>query len=186
MKVPFDTDETIEKLIQENNRLLLNLAYHYTNNMSEAEDIVQESFINFFTKNRKFDLQDDQAVKAWLIRITINRCKDFLRSAWHRKTIPIDEKTNDVESPDTPGVSAENSLLEDVMKLPKKYRAVIYLHYYEGYKFTEISKLLGVNEKTINTWHNRAKKLLQESVNDSDSVGELTPERTKGHEMGKL
>lgn len=152
----------MEKIVLENSRLLLQLAYHYTGAVSDAEDIAQEAFVRLFTRAGKLNKQDSQAVKAWLVRVTVNLSKDFLRSAWRRKRVTLREQEGAAEPP-------EETLLDTVRTLPPSYRAVIYLHYYEGYTLREISGLLDRPEKTIHTWHARAKKRLKETLERDDA-----------------
>lgn len=150
-------DKALENIIDENGRLLIHIAFHYTGSMPDAEDIAQEAFIRLFSK-KKPALDDREAVRAWLIRVTINLCRDLHRSAWQRKTEALTEAAAVAYSP------TEDSTLGLVLALPEKYRVVIYLHYYEGYPFQEIARLLKTKEKTVHTWHARAKKLLKEKL----------------------
>ncbi len=95
--------------------------------------------------------------KAWFIRVTINACKDLLKSFFHKRTVSLDEAFP---------INAEltedhREVLEAVLELPEKYKDVIYLHYYEGYTAVEISKLLNKNVNTVYTLLNRAKGLLR-------------------------
>ena len=152
----------MERIVLENSRLLVHLAYHYTGAVSDAEDIAQEAFVRLFTRAGKLNKQDSQAVKAWLARVTVNLSKDFLRSGWRRKRVALSEQEGAVTPP-------EESLLDTVRTLPPPYRAVIYLHYYEGYTLREIAGLLGRPEKTIHTWHARAKKRLKEALEGADA-----------------
>ena len=97
--------------------------------------------------------------KAWIIRVTINECKDFLKNIFRRHTsleeaqeIPIEEKED------------LSYIREAVLKLPDKYKSVIYLFYYEGYTAVEIAGILHKKENTVYTWMNRARQMLKDMV----------------------
>jgi RNA polymerase sigma-70 factor (ECF subfamily) len=90
--------------------------------------------------------------KAWFVRVTINACTDWLRALSRRKWVPLDV------------LAEESTELEAVLKLPEKYRDVIYLFYYEGYTAVEIARILGKKENTIYTWLSRAKDILREKL----------------------
>lgn len=128
--------------------------------MADAEDIAQEAFVRLFTKRKELDMSNQIAIKSWLIRVTINLSKDLLRSAWKRKTESMIENAVIVDS------AKEDTMLVAVLNLPAKYRDVVYLHYYEGYKFNEIARLLHIKEKTIHTWHSRAKQMLRDKLTE--------------------
>ena len=94
--------------------------------------------------------------KAWLIRVASNQCKDILKSFFRKHTVSLEELA------DT-GVSAEQyGVLEAVWSLPKAYREVVYLHYYEGYTAPEIAKILRKNPNTVYTHLFRGKELLKD------------------------
>ena len=97
-----------------------------------------------------------QGQKAWIIRTTINACKDHLKSHWRKTTVPIEAAQH------VPAPAAEpGSILASVNLLPPKYRAVIYLHYYEGYTAPEIAQLLGRLPSTVNTQLRRGREQLK-------------------------
>ena len=100
------------------------------------------------------------AKKAWLIRVTINACKDLLKSFFRSRTVSLDEV---LEQPaELPPDHRE--VLEAVLSLPQKYRDVIYLHYYEGYSAPEIGRILKKNVNTVYTLLGRAKQQLRETL----------------------
>lgn len=107
--------------------------------------------------NPEFDSKEHE--KAWIIRVTINECKDFLKNIFRRhasleeiQEIPIEEEED------------LSYIREAVLKLPDKYKSVIYLFYYEGYTAVEIAGILHKKENTIYTWMNRARQMLKEMV----------------------
>lgn len=142
---------------------IYHLALSYTKNIKDAEDIVQNTFIKFYKQKNSFE--NDIAIKKWLIRVSINECKNLFLSAWKRKTKPLTEvEENTLES-----AIAEDNLLEVLFSLAKKDRIVIHLYYYEDYSIKEIAKLLKTNEGTIKTRLYRAriklKEILKEDIN---------------------
>ena len=104
--------------------------------------------------------ESDEHKKSWIIRVTLNACKDLLKSFFHRKTTSLDEL---IEQPaEIPQDNRE--VLEAVLALPQKNRDVVYLHYYEGYTAAEIGSILGKNVNTVYTLLTRSKNLLREKL----------------------
>jgi len=130
------------------------IALHNTSNFSDAEDVTQEVFIKLLETNKTF--RDSEHIKAWLIRVTINLCRDKMKKT-SRETL-VDNvlplKTNE-EKPD---------VLEAVKALSENYRNTIYLHYYEGYTAKEIGKILGAKESTVLSWLSRGRDALRKEL----------------------
>lgn len=134
---------------------LFAVAFSICKNTADADDVVQDTFIQYHTLNKQYD--NEQHIKAWLIRVAINRAKDFNRSYLRRVSVPLEEHMESMtfETPE-----AEN-LFEKVMKLPEKYRIVIHLFYYEDYTIHEIAELLKVTESNVKVRLTRGRKLLR-------------------------
>lgn len=131
---------------------------HLKNN-ADTEDIFQTVFLKYVLSSVVFE--DDEHEKAWFIRVTINACKDLLKSFFYTHTVSIDELHEQLST----SLSDSNSeVIEAVLKLPEKYRKVIYLHYYEGYTAPEISEILGKNVNTIYTYMQRARQMLKKEL----------------------
>ena len=131
------------------------VALHNTSNFSDAEDVTQEVFMKLLETNKAF--RDSEHIKAWLIRVTINLCRDKMKKT-SRETLVEDAlplKTNEERS----------DVLEAVKALPENYRNTIYLHYYEGYTAKEIGKILGAKENTVLSWLSRGREALREELN---------------------
>lgn len=145
-----------EEALEAYGALVLRTAFGMLKNMADAEDVAQEVFLSLLRAAPQFESAEHQ--KAWLLRSTINRCRSVFRSAWHQRTVPLDEN---LSAPFTP---EESAVLEAVGALPLKYRQVIYLHYIEGYKSAEIAQLLGVRQNTVLSQLSRARALLKTAL----------------------
>lgn len=128
------------------------IAFNYTKNNADANDITQEVFMKYYTCKKTFD--GDEHIKAWLIRVTVNACKKYLLSSWVKRTVPLDEAIPFEDNEDS-------ELFEAVMALPRLYRVVVHLHYYEGYSISEITSILGAKEGTIKVRLMRARNMLK-------------------------
>ena len=153
MKTLVVDNNFIDEVINRFSDMLIRIAYQNLKNYSDAEDVVQEVLLKLIQCNQEFN--NYEHVKAWLIRCIINRCKDHRKSAWFRKTTSIQE------GQEFPDKYTENKILDDVWDLPVKYRNIIYLYYYEGYKINEIGELLGKSTNTINSQLQRARSKLK-------------------------
>lgn len=129
---------------------------------ADTEDIFQTVFLKYLTYPGDFESAEHE--KAWFIRVTVNACKDYLKSFFHSRIVSIDELK------DFPADIKEDygEVLTAVLSLPKKYKDIVYLHYYEGYTAVEISEILKKNVNTIYTLLSRAKKMLKEKLAGDD------------------
>lgn len=150
-----------EKVIKEYADMIYRIALNNLKNTADAEDIFQEVCLALLTKNAP--LFDDVHIKNWLIRVTINKCKNFSKSLWQSKTESLDLSR---ENPETPS----NPIPELVYSLPKKYRNIVYLYYYEEYTVPEIAEILGENKNTVNSRLQRARKKLKEILEEGDNL----------------
>lgn len=132
------------------------LTFSYTKNVSDSDDIVQNVFVKLFQHQELFN-KELVEVKKWLIRVTINECKNLLLSSWKKKIIPKNEEYEKLNF----ALIHSNSILSEVLELPKKYRIVVYLYYYEEYKIKEIATLLKISETNVQTRLSRAREKLK-------------------------
>lgn len=136
--------------------MVLRLCTVYLKNGTDAEDIFQTVFLKYALTDRPFESPEHE--KAWLIRVTVNACKDWLKRFSRSRTISLEELTEYA-----PSVTPEQyAVMEAVWSLPKPYRDVIYLHYYEGYTAPEIAGILKRNPNTVYTHLHKGKELLRE------------------------
>ncbi len=153
----------MEDLIEQFGTMVLRQAFLYLKDRQKAEDACQEVFLRMFRK-QPF-LPDDQSRKAYLLRVTINVCKDMLKSAWHRRTTALADGYEAPWTGQTPEASALESerkaqLWEAVLSLPLIYKDVILLFYYHDYSTAQIAKILKVPEVTVRTRLMRARQRL--------------------------
>ncbi len=138
------------------------LAYSYTKNISDSDDITQSTFIKLYNHYEMLD-NKDQDIKKWLIKVAINECKTFLLSSWKKKIIAFTEKEENISSTTLPN----NDILEAILQLPKKYRTIIFLYYYEEYKIKEIAEILNLSVTNIQTILSRAREKLKEILKEA-------------------
>lgn len=148
-----------ERVVGENENRLFRAALAILADRAEAEDAVQDTFLKYLEKRPEFDGPEHES--AWLLRVLVNGCKNRLRSAWRRKTVPLDEAF-------TMASVEERRELEELMALPVKERLVIHLHYYEGYKTAEIARILGEAEGTVRSRMSRARARLRTLLTEEE------------------
>lgn len=145
--------ELLETRYRANFRTVWNICLTFLKNPADAEDAVQESFLRLAREKRDFG--SEEHVKAWLIRTAKNVCRDELRRL-RRKELPLDEARNAA----APAPEIDETLAA-VRSLPEKYRAAIYLHYYEGLPVERISRLLDRRESTVRSDLRRGREALK-------------------------
>lgn len=152
------SEQDVNRAVEKYADTVFRICILHLKNKSDAEDIFQEVFLKFALNDKEFENANHE--KAWIIRVTINACKDLIKSFFRNRTISIDELISvaDEEKEDL------SYVLEAVLKLPVKYRDAIYLHYYEGYSALEIGEILGKNENTVYSILSRGRSMLKESL----------------------
>ena len=147
--------EELEQVIRCYADTVYRLAYAHMRNPADADDVFQDVFLRYAEKAPLF--ADEEHRKAWLIRVTVNRCRSHYRSGWWRRIVPLEGAANAADM-----LSADPALDDALSKLPPKYRTVIHLHYYENYATGEIAELLGLRHTTVRTQLARGRRLLAE------------------------
>ncbi len=155
----------IETLIRQYGNDVLRTAYMYVRDIHTAEDIFQEVFIKVNQKLSTFE--GNSSIKTWIIRITINSCKDFLKSAYHRQVVPMMEYQEDAIVSDSDFEEVEkhdtNQLIKDtVLSLPAKYKDVVLCVYFQEMTISEAAQTLNIAEGTAKSRLSRARKKLKE------------------------
>jgi len=134
------------------------IAYGYTGSYEDSEDISQDVFLKLYSLDKTF--KDEEHKKAWLIRVTINKAKSLLRTSWKQKRDDFDNLRNLEDRPYYCEV-ADRELFDCVMRLPEKYRTVVYLFYYEDYTTAQIAKFLKITQTAVTTRLARARDELK-------------------------
>ena len=152
-RLNIQTEQRYNEIVENYSDMIFRIAYQYLFNKYDAEDIVQEVFVKLLTKRVIF--KDEEHIKSWLIRVTINQCLDYKKSLTKKSTVPI-------ENMEIPFEQKEGEILEELQLLKEDERNILYLYYYEGYKIKEIAKILKQKQNTINSKLTRARKKLKE------------------------
>ena len=127
-------------------------------NYADTEDIFQTVFMKYLLHTAP--LESEEHEKAWFIRVTVNACKDLLKSFFRRNAVPLEELSEQAAAlPEQ-----DREVLEAVLALPSKYKDVVYLHYYEGYSAAEIGRILNKNVNTVYTLLSRAREQLKQTL----------------------
>lgn len=113
----------------------------YLKNKADAEEAVTETFIRMMENMRVFET--DSHEKAYLLRVAVNICKNLLKSGWRKNVIHDEDVLMYMET------SKEESIMEEILSLPPKYRVVIYMHYYQGYKAQEIADVMNISLSAV-------------------------------------
>ncbi|HJC49275.1 MAG TPA: sigma-70 family RNA polymerase sigma factor [Candidatus Anaerostipes avistercoris] len=156
------SETEINRAVDEYSDMVRRLCMLHLKNYADTEDIFQTVFLKYALSSVEFKSKEHE--KAWMIRVTINACKDLLKSFFRKHTVSIDQL---IEEP-APVPQDHREVLEAVLSLPKKYKDVVYLHFYEGYTAPQIGEILGKNVNTVYTLLTRAKKILKTKLGGSE------------------
>lgn len=151
--------EWIIEKYQQYKVMLFRISYSYLGNKHDCEDILQEAFIKLCYHAPDFKSKEDE--KRWIIRVTINLCKNHLRSYWYRHKTDLDEAEQCIVDPEY------NTILQDILRLPEKYKTVIQLYYFSGYKIPEIADFLHISEGAVKMRLKRGRELLKIELEDA-------------------
>lgn len=155
------TKDYISDLLDKYGDMVLRIAYTYLKNRADAEDIVQDVFLRIIDKKPSFN--DENHEKSWLIRATINMCKNKVNMFWNKNKCSIDDVQEFAVSDK---YNTDTSVFQAVMTLGEKYRVVVYMYYYEGYSTPEIAKVIGKSETTIRSLLHRARNKLKDMLKE--------------------
>ena len=147
------------EVIERYSDMVYRMAFSLLKNRYDAEDVHQDVFVRYLKKRPKFE--NSQHEKAWFLRVTVNLCRNFWKTAWRQKVISLGEEELDSQSV-LVAEEAEDEIIGIVKKLPQKYRIVIHLFYYEELSAEEIAKVLGMKPSTVRTQLTRARAKLKE------------------------
>ena len=157
---------SVEETFQKYGDRIFSAAFSVCRNRADADDVVQDTLLRYYSLSK--DYASEAHLKAWLIRVAVNRAKDITSSFWRKHQVEWEDYMNELafEEPE------DGRLFEAVMRLPEKYRTVIHLFYYEDYAVEEIAGILRRPCGTVKSQLNRGRKLLkhmlQEGWNDDE------------------
>ena len=155
------TNADLENTILKYSDLLYRICFLILKNEQDVGDVIQETFIQYMKKHPNFESEEKK--KAWLIKVSQNKCKDFLRFHKRHSYIPLDEVedilmgTSDVESSD-------KVQLEEIWELDYKLKSVVILYYIEGYSIKETAQMLAISESACKKRLERARNKLKEML----------------------
>ena len=155
-------EEEITYLVETHQLALLRLCFAYLHDQALAEDAVQETFLKAFRNMNSF--RGESSEKTWLIRIAINCCRDYRRSAWYRY---MDFRVSIDQLPilsSVPPSDEHIALTMAIMKLKPKYMEVVLLYFYEGYPIKEIARMLNLTEAAVSSRIHKAKQKLRNEL----------------------
>lgn len=147
--------ESVDVLIGKYKNNLFVLAFNICKNFQDAEDVVQDTFIQYISLKKEFETEEH--IRAWLLRVAINKAKNKNMSFFRRNMLPLEDymETLTFESHES------SELFEAVMNLQEKYRVTIHLFYYEDYSIKEISDILKISESNVKVRLSRGRMLLK-------------------------
>lgn len=148
-------EQELTRLVEKFSGTVYRAAYCCLHNSADADDMTQEAFLALYTSGTEFS--SDEHIKAWLIRVAVNRCRNLLRSFRYRTTVPLDEAG---ELPAE--YERRDSILPLVMKLKPDYRVVLYMFYYEDMPVKQIAGILGEKTTAVTTRLARARQKLKQ------------------------
>ena len=151
----------VQEIVQTYSDTLIRIAVQQTKSMSEAEDIVQDVYMTLMKQKKPFENVDH--LKAWLIKVTFNKCKDYFKSSRVKKTVPITEEMSFI-------AKEEQMILLEIFELHQEERVIVYLHYYEGYTTAEIANLLEMKVNTVGSKLRRARMKLKLMLEEGSKV----------------
>ena len=152
--------QSVQELFEKYQDNLYIIAFNVCKNAEDAKDVVQDTFIQYYSAKKEFD--NEQHIRAWLIRVAINKAKNVNSNFWRKNKMSLEDYMETLVF-DTP---QSEELFETVMHLPEKYRIVIHLFYYEDYSVHEIASILKLSESNVKVRLSRARTLLKEKLQE--------------------
>ena len=158
------SEQEVEQAIELYSDMIRRICLLHLNNHEDTEDVLQEVFLKYVLHSVGFESKEHE--KAWLIRVTLNACKDLKRKLFRHSTVSLEVLSEEAASV----VPEQMEILETLLSLPAKYKDVIYLHYYEGYTAKEIGTMLHKKENTVYSLLSRGRELLKQKLGGGRDV----------------
>ena len=130
----------------------------YLKNKDDAEEAASEAFIRLMESKRGFE--NDAHAKAYLIKTSVNICKNLLKSGWRKNVVHNEDVLIYMTT------SSEESIMEEILSLPPKYRITLYMHYYEGYTAQEIADIMNMSLSAVLSRLSRGRKRLKDILTE--------------------
>ena len=164
--LPMDEKE-LQKRIDEYGSMILRIAFAYLRDRQRAEDICQEIFVKLWSAGDSFQSKEHE--RAWVIRASVNLCKDYAKSAWAKRTVLENEWREETAPEQEPSMAAEKKeeakkLFQMVSELEDAFKSVLILYYYEDLSSKEIAHALGIPEATVRSRLKRGRDKLQKRL----------------------
>lgn len=150
------TEEEATRAVETYGDMVRRLCVLHLKNKQDTEDVFQTVFLKYLLHDAPFASKEHE--KAWLVRVTVNACRDVLRSFFRKSSVSL-ELAEELSAEEE-----DREVLRAVLELPPKYKDAVYLHYYEGYSAAEIGKILQKKENTVYTWLARGREILRQRL----------------------
>lgn len=161
LKMENDVGKIVEKYVD----MIYRVAYINLKSKTDAEDITQEVLMKYLMNTKKFINEEHE--RNWIVKVTLNLCKNFKMSAWNRRVISIEEANIEFET------AEQTRIFEELDSLKEKYRIVVQLFYFEDLPIETISKILGISKQNVKTRLNRARNELKKELGNDMKKGEI-------------
>jgi RNA polymerase sigma-70 factor (ECF subfamily) len=161
--IQINSEDDYIKTVEAYSDMMYRVAYQSLLSVPDAEDVVQEAFLKLIHHTDK-KFKDDEHLKAWLLRVTLNMCNDLHRKRKRHPETELDECVNEAVEP------VRVNLSDELLMLETDERTVLYMYYYEGYTLKEIAEILEKKQNTISSKLSRARKKLGEILKEEYAV----------------
>lgn len=152
--------QPVEILIEKYKNNIYAIAFNICKNSEDAEDVVQDTFIQYMSAKKDFETEEH--IRAWLIRVAINKAKNKNANFFRKKVEPLEDYMETLSFETT----KSSDLFEAVITLPEKYRIIIHLFYYEDYSVNEIANIQKISVSNVKTRLSRGRMLLKEKLKE--------------------
>ncbi len=157
------TEERFSQMVKQYMDTVYRAALNYLRDPVAAEDVCQEVFIRLYRFGP--DFESDEHCRRWLLRVAVNECRRALASPWRR----VEPLENCEALPASADPAGENAF-QVMMSLPRRYRVVLHLYYYEGYKTAEIAEMLRLRPSTVRSRLDRGREMLRQRLMEAENV----------------
>ncbi len=152
--------QPIQELMERYRNSLFVVAFQICKNREDAEDVVQDTFLQYHTNKKEYE--SEEHIRAWLLRVAINKAKNVNLTFWKRNKQPLEDYMETLAFE----TKEDSNLFEAVLALPEKYRVVIHLFYYEDYSVQEIAGVLKLSESNVKIRLSRGRGMLKEALKE--------------------